>query len=389
MQASTRLTVALLAGGIATFSELYTTQALLPDLADSWQVSESAAALTVSVATGALALSVLPWAAVADRIGRARAMRISAVVTAVVGLLLPLAPTFGTLLVLRGISGLALGALPALAIAHVVELDRVGRAAAVGGIYVAGTTIGGLAGRLVSGIVGGAFGWRWGVAATGVMVALAAVVFVVLLPGSIVRPGRPVPGRIRLALRSDRTVWVFYLQAFLLMGGFVTMYNLLAFRLVVPPYLLSPTLVSLLFVTYLVGTVGSSAVGRLVSRWGRRTVLVAAGATMSAGALVTLAGPLWLIVAGLVLVTFGFFVAHALAASWAGERIPAARSQATALYSLAYYAGSSVVGYLGAAIYVRTGWWGAAVLVAVLAATAAVIASVGAPRTSAVSPDGR
>ena len=168
MQASSRLTVALLAGGIATFSELYATQALLPDLADAWQVSESAAALTVSVATGALAVSVLPWAAVADRIGRARAMRLSAVVTAVIGLLLPMAPTFETLLVLRGISGLALGALPALAIAHVVELDRAGRATAVGGIYVAGTTIGGLIGRVVSGTVGGTFGWRWGTAAAGV-----------------------------------------------------------------------------------------------------------------------------------------------------------------------------------------------------------------------------
>lgn len=382
MQPSTRLTVALFAGGIATFSELYTTQALLPELARYWQVSESAAALTVSVATGALALSVLPWAAVADRIGRARAMRISAVVTAVVGLLLPFAPTFPTLLVLRGIGGVALGALPALAIAHVVELDRTGKAAAVGGIYIAGTTIGGLTGRLISGTVGGGGGgWRWGVAATGVVVAVAAVVFVVLLPSSTTRPTRPAPGRIRVALRTDRVVWVFYLQGFLLMGGFVTIYNLLAFRLVAPPYLLSPTVVSLLFIVYLVGTAGSSAVGRLVGRWGRRTVLVTAGSGMAAGALVTLASPLWLIVIGLVMITFGFFVAHALAASWAGERIPQARSQATALYSLGYYAGSSLIGYVGAAIFVRTGWWGAVALVAGLAAVAAVIAAVGAPQS--------
>ncbi len=383
MQASSRLTVALLAGGIATFSELYATQALLPDLADAWQVSESAAALTVSVATGGLAVSVLPWAAVADRIGRARAMRLSAVVTAVIGLLLPMAPTFETLLVLRGISGLALGALPALAIAHVVELDRAGRATAVGGIYVAGTTIGGLIGRVVSGTVGGTFGWRWGTAAAGVMVVVAAVVFVVVLPGSTTRPAKPAPGRIRLALRSDRVVWVFYLQAFLLMGGFVTMYNLLTFRLVGTPYLLSPTIVSLLFLVYLVGTVSSSAVGRLVSRWGRRSVLVTAGFGMSAGALVTLAAPLGLVIAGLVILTFSFFVAHALAASWAGERVPQARSQATALYSLGYYAGSSLIGYLGAAVFVRTGWWGAAVLVAGLAAVAATIAAVGAPRQPA------
>ena len=178
---------------------------------------------------------------------------------------------------------------------------------------------------------------------------------------------------------------MFYLQAFLLMGGFVTMYNLLTFRLVGTPYLLSPTIVSLLFLVYLVGTVGSSAVGRLVSRWGRRSVLVTAGFGMSAGALVTLAAPLGLVIAGLVILTFSFFVAHALAASWAGERVPQARSQATALYSLGYYAGSSLIGYLGAAVFVRTGWWGAAVLVAGLAAVAATIAAVGAPRQPATA----
>ena len=74
-------------------------------------------------------------------------------------------------------------------------------------------------------------------------------------------------------------MWVFYAQAFLLMGGFVTVYNLLAFRLLDDPYRLPASVVSLLFLTYLVGTVGSSGVGRLVGRFGRRTVLAVGRAT--------------------------------------------------------------------------------------------------------------
>lgn len=380
VKATQRLTAALFAGGVATFSELYTTQAVLTDLAAEWDLSESAAALSVSVATGALALAVLPWAAVADRIGRARAMRMSAVVTALVGLLLPLSPSFAVLLVLRGVSGIALGAIPALAIAHVVEQDRTGRAAAVSGIYVAGTTIGGLAGRLVSGAVGGVWGWRWGVGITGLMVAGSVVAFVLLLPPVVSRPVAPRPGRIRLALR-DRSVRVFYLQAFLLMGGFVAIYNLLGFRLVAPPFLIPSPVVSLLFLAYLVGTVGSSAVGRLVGRWGRRPVLVAGTAGMAGGALITLSNSLTLIITGLVVVTFSFFIAHSVATSWAGVRLPQARSQATAIYALCYYAGSSVVGYVGARVYTWAGWTGTAVLVATLAAAASVIAAIGAPRT--------
>jgi len=255
-------------------------------MAAEWGLTESTVSLAVSVATGALALSVLPWAAVADRIGRARAMTISAVVASTAGVLVALAPSFEVLLVLRGISGAALGAVPALAMAHLVAQATPGRVSAIGGLYIAGTTIGGLTGRVLTGAVAGAAGWRWGLATTAALVVVAAVVFVILLPRDRQASARSrvpgetaaaagagpasarsrVPGgpgvagnrgRIRLAL-VDRPVWVFYAQAFLLMGGFVTVYNLLAFRLLDDPYRLPAAVVSLLFLTYLVGTVGSS-----------------------------------------------------------------------------------------------------------------------------------
>ena len=386
--ASRRLSAALFAGGIATFAELYAVQAVLPALAHEWGLTESTATLAVSVATGALALSVLPWAAVADRIGRARAMTISAVVAAFAGALLPLAPSFAVLLAVRGVSGLALGALPALAMAHLVTTAPAGRASAVGGLYIAGTTIGGLSGRVLTGAVSAIAGWRWGVATTAVLVAVAVAVFVGLLPPGAdaqpgpARPARPRRGqrdRITLAL-ADRTVRVFYAQAFLLMGAFVTIYNLLGFRLLDDPYRLPASVVSLLFLTYLVGTVGSSGVGRLVGRFGRRRILAGAGYGMAVGAGLTLAEPLGLVLAGLVVATFCFFVAHAIAATWAGERVPAARSQASALYSLAYYAGSSILGFVGALIYDGAGWTGAMIMVIGCVGTAATLAVLRAPR---------
>ena len=378
-----RLTGALFAGGIATFAELYAVQAVLPGLAAEFGLTESQATLAVSAATGALALSVLPWAALGDRIGRARAMRVSAIVAAVSGLLVALAPSFELLLVVRAVSGAALGALPALAVAHLVSSAPPARVAGIGGLYIAGTTIGGLSGRVLTGAVGGLFGWRWGLVTTALFVAVAAAVFAVLLEsGPRVRPRPQAAGqwsRVLLAL-ADRVVWVFYAQAFLLMGAFVTVYNLLSFRLLGDPYRLPASVVSLLFLTYLVGTVGSSGVGRLVARLGRRRVLAGAGMTLAIGAAITVPTPLWCVLTGLVLLTFAFFVAHAIAATWAGERVPAARSQASAVYSLAYYAGSSLVGLVGAALYARFGWTGSTVLVVTITAAAAVIALLGAPR---------
>ena len=376
------LTAAMFAGGLATFGELYAVQAVLPAMSDALQLTESTASLAISVATGALAVAVLPWAAVADRFGRARTMTVALAVSAVCGLAIPLVPGMPMLLVLRAISGAALAAVPALAMAHVVELAPRGRAVAAGGTYIAGTTVGGLSGRLltgtVAGVVGGTDGWRWGLAATAVAVTALAVVFAVLLPhGEISRAPRH-SGRLRRAM-SSRAAWVLYAQGFLLMGGFVTLYNLLPFRLLAAPYRVPASVVSLIFVTYLVGTAGSSMVGRLAGRFGRRAVVIAGGVGMALGTALTITRPLWLVVVGLVVATFGFFVTHAIAAGWVGVLLPDARSQATALYSLCYYLGSSALGYLGALIFTVAGWWGAAAMVTLSAVAAVTLATALAP----------
>ena len=65
-----------------------------------------------------------------------------------------------------------------------------------------------------------------------------------------------------------------YLQAFLLMGGFVAVYNYLGFRLHGEPFGLPTTLVSLIFLAYLSGTVSSLWAAGLTTRFGRRNVLL-------------------------------------------------------------------------------------------------------------------
>jgi len=69
--------LALFAAGVATFSQLYSLQGVLPELASEQGVDESTAALTVSMSTLGLAIAVIPWSIVADRRGRRAAMRAS------------------------------------------------------------------------------------------------------------------------------------------------------------------------------------------------------------------------------------------------------------------------------------------------------------------------
>ncbi len=88
----------------------------------------------------------------------------------------------------RFLEGLMLGGVPAIAIAYLTEEIESGHAARAAGSYVAGTTIGGLAGRLVTGPLAEHAGWRVGVLTVAGLCALSAVAFVRLAPA-----GPPVP----------------------------------------------------------------------------------------------------------------------------------------------------------------------------------------------------
>ncbi|WP_240896573.1 MFS transporter [Kineococcus vitellinus] len=178
------------------------------------------------------------------------------------------------------------------------------------------------------------------------------------------------------AALGERGLLALYAQALLLMGAFVTVYNYLGFRLLQPPFSLSQAVVGLLFVVYLAGTASSSLAGRLAAA-GRLRVLLAATALLAAGCLLTLASSVVLVVAGLAALTAGFFAAHAVASGWVGARAPAgARAQASALYTFAYYAGSSLLGWLGGSAFVAGGWPLVVALVLVLAALAAALAAL-------------
>jgi YNFM family putative membrane transporter len=386
-QAYGRILAGLAFAGVATFAQLYSTQAVLPVMAAELRVSAAEAALTISLATVGLAVTVIPWSFLADQIGRVKAMTWGICLATALGLLVPLATSFPVLLGLRMLEGMALGGIPAIAIAYLnEEIDRA-HAAVAAGSYVAGTTLGGLAGRLVAGPAGELWGWRAAALSVSVLATVAAVLFLVLIPKA--RGFRPSHGTgFRGAAKTlsghlaNPRLLALYVQAFLLMGGFVAVYNYLGFRLSGEPFSLPATLISLIFLAYLSGTVTSRWAGTLTQRFGRRTVLLAGIALMSAGLALTLTEVLVLILAGLIIFTGGFFAAHSIGAGWTGAIAQSGRAQAASLYNLAYYLGSSILGWAGGLVFQSLGWTALAAAVIILGCATAVITAVVHPTSA-------
>lgn len=354
-----RLTIALLAVGLATFTQLYAIQGALPQLARELDASPSEVALTVSLATGGLAVSVLPWAFLADRIGKLPAMRIAAVGSVVLALAVVVAPTTETLMVARFLGGAVLGAVPTLSVAVVYERIGGPAAATVAAVYIAGTSVGGAAGRLIVGPIAPLTGWRPALALVALLGAIAVAVFLIAIHGrGAVAPHAPTSRRARMrAALTGAGLWPLYVQGLLLVGVQVGVYNYLAFRLEAEPYALAPAIASLIFVAYAAGTVGSRATSWLASSFGARATVVGGHLTLLAGLALMLAEPLPAVVVGLVVATLGFFVAHATAASLVGARAePIARSQAGAFYTVSFYVGSAVGGWALGLPFEAAGW---------------------------------
>jgi YNFM family putative membrane transporter len=356
--------LAVFSAGFSTFALLYCVQPLLPVFSKEFGVSAAESSLALSLTTGFLAGSVLIAGSLSEAWGRKSVMLVSLVAAAVLTVACAFTPNWHGLLVIRALQGICFSGLPAVAMAYLSE--EIGRKS-VGlamGLYIAGSGFGGMAGRFITGVVTDFVSWRVAIGVLGAMGVIAAIIFGRTLPPSKHFVPRPLAlGGLKQAFLEHLTdaglPWLF-LEAFLLMGSFVTIYNYVGYRLMAAPYLLSQTAVGSIFSAYLLGVAGSAWMGDLGSRFGRRKIFWVNCAIMLAGIALTLAQALTAIIAGIAVLTFGFFGAHSVASSWVGLRARHSRAQASALYLFFYYIGSSVAGYCGGFFWTAAGWRGVA-----------------------------
>ena len=372
-----RVSSALFIGGLATFAVLYCVQPLMPDFARNFSLTPAAASLSLSVSTGVLAFAMFAAGALSDAYGRKRVMAVSLLAAAVATLAAALAPNWPALIVARALAGLALSGVPAVAMAYLAEeMDRSAVGVAMG-LYIAGTTIGGMGGRLLTAAIAEFAGWRWAVGAIGAFAVVSAVAFAFALPRERRSAPRAELVAIGPALRmhlADPGLRLLFALGFLVMGAFVATYNYIGFRLAAPPFSLSQTAIGFVFVIYLLGTVASAVAGDLSGRFGRRRVILPSVALMPLGVAATLSPELWATLLGVALVTVGFFAGHSIASSWIGLRAETARAQASALYLFFYYAGSSLAGWSGGWALAAAGWPGVAAFVGALTLLACAVA---------------
>lgn len=372
-----RITTGLMLGGLANFLALYHVQPLLPGIAGAYRVSAAEATAVLSLSTVTMAVALLFVGPLSDVVGRVPIMRISLAGSAVLGLAAAAAPTWHSLLVLRGLEGVALAGLPAVAIAYLREEIHPDAHLRANATYIMGTALGGAAGRLLPGPLEAQWGWSGAGAVIGGITLLCAAGLWILVPPSrrFERSGsRGLVRNTALTLRDPALVLLCLVGA-ATMGAFVGLYNALSFRLQAAPYLLGGA-ATLVYAAYPIGIAAPPIAGRLALRRGRGLVALPGVALLLAGILLTAAPGLPAIVAGLGVLTFAFLGTHSLVSGWVAgraHRIGVGVGQASGLYLLAYYAGSSVFGALAAYLWQTGGWSGVIAVSSVLTVAAGTL----------------
>lgn len=357
-----RATLALSLGSFMIFTNVYVTHPLLPMLASEFQVSALQAGLSLTLTTLMLGFSLLLFGPLSDAIGRTRLMIGSMCGVVLCSFLLSQVEQFEWLLLLRAVQGVCLAGLPAIAIAYLGdEFSNRALVAAVG-IYISGNTLGGIGGRLLGGFIGEWFGWQAAFAITGVLGTLLLTLFVWLLPESRQFKARPLQPKGMLSDIIEHLKNPMLMLAYLI-GGlnffiFINQYSYATFLLSEAPYNLPASLLGMLFLTYLSGTLGSAISGRIAQKMPQPAVIASGVVLMMVGSAVTLTGSIVGIILGFLINAFGFFVAHSSASSWVSHTARHARATASSLYLVFYYLGASTGGFYLDPFWQLAGWNG-------------------------------
>lgn len=357
-----RINRAMVFGGFSTFSLLYCVQPLMPVLAAQFGLTPVQSSWVLSISTLALALSLLISSLLSERLGRRQMMVFALAMAAFMTVLCAFSHNYAQLLFLRALLGIALGGMPAVAIAYLgEEIEATSLGLAIG-LYIAGSAFGGMLGRLLVSVLTDYFSWRVALGVMGSAGLYAAWEFWRNLPHA--KNFRAVSVSLQsfqLGLRqhfSDHGLLLLFALSFMLMGCFVSLYNYIAYRLLAAPFGLRQSSVGMISLMYLLGIGSSVWIGKLVDRVGRRGVLWIVLAAMLIGLLLTLSSSLWIIIPGIALYTFGFFASHSVASSWVARRAAAPKALASAIYLFFYYLGSSLIGSFTGLMWGSHGWAG-------------------------------
>lgn len=375
--------------GYCAFINLYSPQAILPLLSTEYGAGAAEISTIMTAGTLAIALTAPFTGTVADVLGRKRVIVAAMLIVAVPTIMAALAPTLGALIFWRFVQGLVLPPIFAVTIAYIGDEWPAHEATAAAGVYTSGASLGGFSGRFVTGILSDLIGWREAFVVLALISVAGALAVAMLLPRErkfVRSEGLIASGKQMLRHFRNPQLLATYAVGFGVLFNFIATFTYISFRLAAPPYNFSPTALGAIFVVYLVGSALTPLIGMAVGRFGRRHFMIGIIALWIVGIALTLAGPLWVILLGLILCASCGLLCQAVSTGYVAITAQAGRSSAVGLYVTSFYLGGSFGAAIGGIAWTLAGWPACVAMVAIMLAIMAIIVVTAWTRTTAPVP---
>lgn len=315
---------ALFAAGIVFSIALYSVQPALPAIEEHFGAPRGAASVGMSLPILGMVLGSVLYPLWARDVGRF--MGLATIIAGISGIASAWAPDITLWGLSRFVQGLALAAIPGLAMAAMGALFTT-RAATMVGIFTGLSAIGAALGRMSSGVL---------IELMGVPLALSCLYLPALLIGPVLMR---IKARVHLPWPNYRIgEWRLFIFGATLLFVNLLLSNLLPYRLT--ELGLSVGAVGGLFFVYLAATVGSSWGGWLSDRLGGGRAARAGIAIAGIGILVMAGDSVFMLVAGFAIVLLGVFATHAVGSGVAGTM----GSGVSGAYIASYYIGGGAAG---------------------------------------------
>jgi predicted MFS family arabinose efflux permease len=363
--------------GFFAFLNVYSMQAVLPMVMHDFGASPLQAGATVGATVLAIALVSPFMGMLSDALGRKRILCTSLFAMTIPTILIPLADSLHTIVLLRFAQGLAVPGIVVVLIAYLSEEFKTVGVARMTSTYVGGTVMGGFCGRFITGHAGHVLGWRGAFVALAVLNFLGALWVLWALPASRhFVPNRNVRGALQTLgrhLRNRRFLAICAL-GFCVLFSLVGSFTYVNLYLAQPPFSLSTAGLANVFGVYLLGVVATPMAGRFIVRYGFLKAVLTTLCLSACGLLLTLVPALPAVIAGLAVSSCCVFICQSATISHIADNVTEGRSLATGLYYLSYYAGGAAGTWVAGVAFEGWNWLGAVLAIVMFQALAGGIA---------------
>ena len=343
-----------------TVVDLFATQAILPSLARSYNVSPAAMGFAVNASTMGMAVASLAVALFSRRIDRRLGILISLCVLSIPTALLAVAPDLTAFTILRIAQGLCMASAFTLTLAYLGEECSAVDAGGAFAAYITGNVASNLIGRLISAGVAD----HLGLAANfyffaALNIAGAVLVYLTIhktMPMAPAEPSSPSPLAAWATHLRNAPLCASFGIGFCILFAFIGTFTYVNFVLVREPLSLGRMALGFVYFVFLPSVVTTPFAGAAVRRFGTRPICWSALVLAGLGLPLLLLPNLGAVLTGLMLVGIGTFFAQAATTGFVGRAATADRGSASGIYLACYFLGGLVGSAILGQVFDRYGW---------------------------------